>query len=407
MDKEGEIIVTSKYTRKSIKIIDSKIKKQKKLLYIFFIIILLINIGVIIYIIINNKKGIINLSNVSNENLLKLKNELSSKISLIDEIIKLKSYGNNLDLNKNLINNNSYEEFNEIIYNKYIQEQNNFCNNQTQFYNKEFEDKIRTANVYFNSKKFEMFIYKKDDVVSNSIKNLNKWEESYTNNLLQVLSYYENKKNIKKEDIYIIDIGANIGWYTFILGKYGYKIISFEPLPLNTYILNKNYCLNKDVNITIINKGLYNENKKCDIYLPLGNEGDGIMICEKKDNLPSDFKKTGEITLTKLSNYIQFLSEKNLVLIKIDVEGGEGKVFEGGIEIITKYHVPFIFMEFFRDFLKLHDTDPKQFLQMFENNGYKISPNSFFDEKNYSIDDIIKKPNKIMNLYLTYSKAFE
>ena len=215
------------------------------------------------------------------------------------------------------------------------------------------------------------------------------------------------KKNIKKEDIYIIDIGANIGWYTFILGKYGYKIISFEPLPLNTYILNKNYCLNKDVNITIINKGLYNENKKCDIYLPLGNEGDGIMICEKKDNLPSDFKKTGEITLTKLSNYIQFLSEKNLVLIKIDVEGGEGKVFEGGIEIITKYHVPFIFMEFFRDFLKLHDTDPKQFLQMFENNGYKISPNSFFDEKNYSIDDIIKKPNKIMNLYLTYSKAFE
>ena len=66
------------------------------------------------------------------------------------------------------------------------------------------------------------------------------------------------KKNIKKEDIYIIDIGANIGWYTFILGKYGYKIISFEPLPLNTYILNKNYCLNKDVNITIINKGLYN-----------------------------------------------------------------------------------------------------------------------------------------------------
>ena len=198
MDKEGEIIVTSKYTRKSIKIIDSKIKKQKKLLYIFFIIILLINIGVIIYIIINNKKGIINLSNVSNENLLKLKNELSSKISLIDEIIKLKSYGNNLDLNKNLINNNSYEEFNEIIYNKYIQEQNNFCNNQTQFYNKEFEDKIRTANVYFNSKKFEMFIYKKDDVVSNSIKNSNKWEESHTNNLLQVLSYYENKKKYKK-----------------------------------------------------------------------------------------------------------------------------------------------------------------------------------------------------------------
>ena len=44
---------------------------------------------------------------------------------------------------------------------------------------------------------------------------------------------------------------------------------------------------------------------------------------------------------------------------------------------------------------------------MFENNGYKISPNSFFDEKNYSVDDIMRMPNKIMNLYLVYSKAFE
>ena len=166
MPKEGEIIITSKYTRKSIKMIDSKIKKQKKLLIIFFIIILLINIGIIIYIIINNKKGIINFSNLSNEKLLKLKDELSSKISLIDEIIKLKSYGNKLDLNKNIINNNSYEEFNEITYNKYIQEQNNFCNNKNKFYNKEFEDKIRTANVKFNNIKFEMFIYKMKQLVT-------------------------------------------------------------------------------------------------------------------------------------------------------------------------------------------------------------------------------------------------
>ena len=424
MDKEGEIIITSKYNRKSIKILNSKIKKQKRLLYIFFIILLLINIGIIIYIIINNKKGIINLSNISYEKLLKLKNELYSKLSLIDEITKLKSYDNKLILNETfinkeingtvfnildtkIINNNSYEEFNETINNKYIQEQNNFCNKPNEFYNKEFEDKIRTADVKFKDKKYQMFIYKKDDIVSNCIKFNGHWESTETTNVLEALNHYVFIKKIKKEDVYIIDIGANIGWYTFILGKFGYKIISFEPSQLNTYILKKNYCLNKDANTTIINKGLYKEDKKCDLYTPNGNEGDKVIFCEKKDNLPSHFKKTAEIILTKLSNYIQFFSDKNLALIKIDVEGGEGKVFEGGIEIITKYHVPLIFMEFFQNSLKSHDTDPEQFLQIFEKNGYKISPNSFFDKKYYSIDDIMRRGKNIINLYLVYSKAFE
>ena len=33
--------------------------------------------------------------------------------------------------------------------------------------------------------------------------------------------------------MYILDIGANIGWYSFCLGKYGYKILSFEPMLIN------------------------------------------------------------------------------------------------------------------------------------------------------------------------------
>ena len=90
---------------------------------------------------------------------------------------------------------------------------------------------------------------------------------------------------------------------------------------------------------------MYTENKKCDLYNPLDNEGNGMIFCEPKDNL-SNLTKNGEIILTKLSNYIQFFSNKNLALIKMDIEGGEGKVIEGGMEIISKYHVPFIFTEF-------------------------------------------------------------
>ena len=70
----------------------------------------------------------------------------------------------------------------------------------------------------------------------------------------------------------------------FFLGKYGYQIISFEPSQLNTYILKKNYCLNKDVKTTIINKGLYKEDKKCDLYTPNGNEEGKTIILITHDN---------------------------------------------------------------------------------------------------------------------------
>ena len=91
----------------------------------------------------------------------------------------------------------------------------------------------------------------------------------------------------------------------------------------------------------------------------------------------------------------------------MDVEGGEGKAIEGGMEIISKYHIPFIFTEFSLKKLNLYNTDPRQFLQMFESNGYKISPNSFFDENKYSIDDIINRAQGIINLFLVYSKVLE
>ena len=209
---------------------------------------------------------------------------------------------------------------------------------------------------------------------------------------------------MKKKDIYIIDVGANIGWYTFFLGKYGYKIISFEPSQLNYYILRKNFCINRDSNIILINKGLYIEDKKCDLYNLKGNIGNWMIICDnvnKKSSLKNLFK-TGEIVLTKLSNYIPFI-KNNLVLIKIDVEGSEGKVIEGGIELITKYHIPFIVLEFTPSSLKLHGTDPNKFLQIFLNNGYNISPSKFLDKKRYTIDNIIKLVKSLMNLYMTYS----
>lgn len=92
-------------------------------------------------------------------------------------------------------------------------------------------------------------------------------------------------------------------------------------------------------------------------------------------------------------------------MIKIDVEGSEGKVINSGIELIIKYHVPFIFAEFRIDYLKMQGTDPKELLEIFVNNGYQISTVDFLSKKYSSIENILKLSSE--NLFFVYSKFLE
>ena len=90
----------------------------------------------------------------------------------------------------------------------------------------------------------------------------------------------------------------------------------------------------------------------------------------------------------------------------MDVEGCEGNVIEGGKELISKYHVPFIMMEFDIRILEIHKTNVLEFLQFFENNGYKISKTDFFCKKYTSASKLIEY-NPTKELFIVYEKILE
>ena len=294
--------------------------------------------------------------------------------------------------------------FTEMDRQKHIKQQNLFCQNQINNNNTKIEDKIKIVNINFSNSNFDMFIYKSNDFLSNAISGSGSWETKETNNLLSLLDYYSRKKNIERNDIYVLDIGANIGWYTFILGNKGYNIISFEPSTTNYYILNKNYCLNNNTNIILINKGLDIEETNISIYHPLINIGNAISSNDAHNSNITNYIKE-EIILTKLEKYIPYLVNKNLALMKLDIEGSEGKAIESGKELITKYHIPFIFMEWTPKALKLKGTDPELFLKLFINNGYKISKKDFLSGEYCSFDEIINV--EVINLYIIYTNFLE
>ena len=264
MDTEGQIIIdkkSQKLRRKDIieltELIERNYDNQNKKLYFFIFIVILINFGIIFYIYINKKEQKDNVGDKRIES--NLKNEIKIKILNFEEkLILLENKINNLKLKdnkginydsknkneENIINNTniegeelpeiSYEKFDENIYQEVKKQQMEFCNNQ---------------NTSFLNKNFNMYVYNQPDYVSNSISNGQSWEFTETKTLIDALNYYSSLKNIPNDNIYILDIGANVGWYTFSLANCGYQVLSFEASVVNNYILKKNFCLNPNLNI--------------------------------------------------------------------------------------------------------------------------------------------------------------
>jgi len=173
--------------------------------------------------------------------------------------------------------------------------------------------------------------------ISNTIKNNQIWEP----HLHKVFEKYVNSDSI------VIECGCHIGTHTIKLAKLCKKIYGFEPMPNSNKILNINIQLNKIHNAVISNYGVSSESGKTSfLWISPGNPGASGLnnnpigkpeyIDENKDNI--------EVLLTNIDS----LNLDKLDFIKIDVEGYELLVIEGGINTIIKCK-PVIVMEVWKD----------------------------------------------------------
>ena len=44
-----------------------------------------------------------------------------------------------------------------------------------------------------------------------------------------------------------VDIGANVGWYSFMYAQHGYEVLAVEPMTANRALINATMCKNPDV----------------------------------------------------------------------------------------------------------------------------------------------------------------
>lgn len=138
-------------------------------------------------------------------------------------------------------------------------------------------------------------------------------------------------KRIIKPGNVVVDIGANIGYYTLLfaklVGPQG-KVYAFEPDINNFKLLSKNIKANPYNNIILENKAVSDVTGKIKLYL--SKDGTGAHKIHNKKN-DREFIYVDSIAL---DDY--FRSKKiNIDFIKMDIEGAEVKALKGMKKLIS------------------------------------------------------------------------
>jgi FkbM family methyltransferase len=163
-----------------------------------------------------------------------------------------------------------------------------------------------------------------------------KWFE---NQEIQVVENF-----LKKGDVFI-DIGANGGFYTVIaskiVGESGH-VYAFEPGTKELNLLRQNISANSITNVTIIEKAV--SNKEGSSRFAISRDGAMNSLLET-DHPSQQVDEWQDVEVTTLDSAVQDLNIKKINFIKIDVEGAEKFVFEGGKESIFSDANPVILFE--------------------------------------------------------------
>ncbi|XP_045156978.2 uncharacterized protein LOC123523360 [Mercenaria mercenaria] len=251
--------------------------------------------------------------------------------------------------------------------------------NEINIYKQTLEAKrlIHIHNVYLKTLrgKTPIFVYsaKVDNMISGYVKDYGTWEED----LLNQTGIYL----LHQPDTTFIDIGCNIGVYTLFAAKLGMKVFSIDPVENNLVLLSKSVDAGRFAeNVTLVLNAVSDEYKSVVMNIPKDNIGGahivdtvrdihkdnigGAHIVDKVKDISKENVNVAETIL--LDDLIPYIRTEN-VFIKMDVEGHEWNVLNGGHQFFQAKDVKVILMEWVHH---RHSENGRLIIEQLIKNGF-------------------------------------
>lgn len=162
-------------------------------------------------------------------------------------------------------------------------------------------------------------------------------------------------KHNLREGMTFVDVGANVGYYTFLaskqVGETG-RVYSFEPDQSNYRQLIRGIAHNGMTNIIPTNCAVSNRTGTTTLYPAPGGSGCGYTIYPRNgDGL------VREVTVCRLDSLLEWAD-----FVKIDVEGAEPLVIEGMTNLIRRSENLSMLVEYYAPNLVDAGYSPRDFL---------------------------------------------
>ena len=181
-----------------------------------------------------------------------------------------------------------------------------------------------------------------------------------------VLSNFVLQQLPLHDDAVVLDIGANLGWYSLLLAKRCPKarIHAFEPEPRNLALLRENLAQNGITNVTVHPVAVAERSGKMQFYpYPDKNMGRHSLV-------PMAGMKPIEVPVITVDEFLreQRIAPAAVEFVKIDVEGYELPVLQGARTLLAAR--PTILAEFAPKYIRRAGTDPAVLLQFLRDQGF-------------------------------------
>jgi FkbM family methyltransferase len=164
----------------------------------------------------------------------------------------------------------------------------------------------------------------------------------------------------------IIDIGANVGYYTVLAASASEveAILAFEPDPTNFALLEQNVRANGYSTVEAFQVAVADEDKEIALYLSEDNSGDHRSYWIADREIVS-------IKAVRLDSFVQTSSAVASV-IKMDIQGSEFNAAQGMKDLIDRSHHLALFSEFWPEGLSDAGTGADEYFSLLEAYGFSV-----------------------------------